>query len=172
MSKLIPLRGKYGKGKFAIVDDADFERLNQYKWHVDAAGYPTRRTRNVEDARRLMVLMHYMILPAKDGLLRDHKNRNRFDNRRENLRYATKNQNGANSRSRKNEFSRYRGVSWSKTKKKWHASISMNRKTLYLGRFTIEEAAARAYDNAAMAYHGEFAVLNFPLVVEDDALNR
>lgn len=86
----------------------------------------------------------------------DHISRDRLDNRRSNLRWATKKQNGANMQPRPNS-SGYRGVSRRGTRKKFQAII-----TLHLGTFDTAEEAARAYDAKAREIWGEFATLNFP----------
>lgn len=78
-----------------------------------------------------------------------------------NLRAASASQNGANSQKRKIGSSQYKGVS--PKKRKWAARITVNRRTIHIGYFATEEDAARAYDAAAIAVHGEFAALNFPL---------
>src|SRR4051812_44709094 len=110
MSKLIPLHGKYGDGKFAIVDDADFDWLNQYKWFVTQDGYASHW--RYIDGVRTNFKMHKMILEVPEGFLVDHKNQNTFDNRRDNLRQATRAQNNTNCAPRKHkQKSKYRGVS-------------------------------------------------------------
>lgn len=163
MSKLIPLRGKHGKGKFAIVDDADFDWLNQYKWYLDSMGYACRN-RHVEDepGKRRMA-MHHVIHPLKPGFVTDHIDRNPLNNQRANLRDATRAQNVANSKVQANRSSRYKGVTWFKRDQKWRAQIGIASKTISIGYYASEEEAARARDIYSLFYHGEFAVLNFPL---------
>jgi len=94
----------------------------------------------------------------------DHHNLNSLDNRKDNLRKASNIQNGCNKRKRKSSrnTSRYKGVSWHKKHGVWVVRITVARKTLHLGCFPKEqeEQAARAYDVAALAHHGEFARLN------------
>jgi hypothetical protein len=78
------------------------------------------------------------------------------------LRLATPSHNSCNSRRDKSKtYSRYRGVSFSKRKGKWFATIRHNGKKIWLGYFDDELSAARAYDEAAKKHHGEFARLNF-----------
>ena len=93
----------------------------------------------------------------------DHINGNGLDNRKANLRLATGTQNGYNRRkTRKRTWSKYKGVTFDKRRKKWEGKIVINGRKQHLGSFTNELDAGRAYDEAAKKYHGEFALLNFP----------
>lgn len=91
----------------------------------------------------------------------DHGNRIRSDNRWCNLRAATSAENKRNGSGRHGRTSQYRGVSLNTARKKWVANISCNYKLIYIGSFDNEIDAARAYDRAAMRFHGDFACLNF-----------
>jgi hypothetical protein len=95
-------------------------------------------------------------------LVVDHRNSDGLDNRRENLRIATKTQNAFNSRKRKNATSQFHGVHFKKLSDKWVACIQYRKKRMWLGYFENEIEAARAYDRAALKYRKEFARLNFP----------
>jgi hypothetical protein len=106
--------------------------------------------------------LHRVIMEPAKGLLVDHRNRNPFDNRRDNLRIATHSENSCNQPKRKNTSSQYGGVTRDKRCGRWEAVIVDQGKRIRLGRFDNEEDAARAYDAAAKKYHGEFARLNFP----------
>lgn len=86
---------------------------------------------------------------------------NGLDNRRANLRAATRSQQGANRRDRRGA-SRFKGVSWSEERGRWQAHIRVNGKSIGLGRFDEEIEAARAYDKAALSAWGEYASLNLP----------
>jgi len=109
--------------------------------------------------------MHREVLPTPDHLLVDHINRNGLDNRKANLRPATKAQNCRNRSKRQytNFTSRYKGVCWNRSKNLWETHLRTNGKNIYLGSFHREIEAARAYDRAARHYFGEFAAPNFPL---------
>jgi len=154
-AKLIPLT----RGKFAIVDAADYEWLNQYKWHV-------QKHKNTSYARTQKngksIRMHRLITGAPSHLLVDHRDSNGLNNRRTNLRLCTHQENVYNRRPRPGSTSRYKGVYRKKTSKKYVANIRNNGKILFLGYFDDEIEAAIAYDIKAMELFGEFAYLNFP----------
>lgn len=156
---LIPLNG--GKRGYALVSPEDYAALSQYNWTLDK-GYAIRMV-NVTDEnglrKRVKVQMHNEVLRAGAGKEVDHRNHNRVDNRRENLRLATRSQNVANTRPR---AGKYKGVAWNKRDCRWHAQIGVNGARLWLGRHTCPKAAARAYDLAALEAWPEHAYLNFP----------
>jgi hypothetical protein len=160
MSKLIPLT----QGKYAIVDDENYEWLSQYKWHTHKSRntFYARRQKQIK-GKQIKIPMHREILglKPKDKRKTDHKNHDGLDNRINNIRICTNAQNIRNQMIRKNCSSKYRGVYWAKNCKKWAVSIKVNYKKIHLGCFNSEIDAAKAYDNAAKIYFGEFAVLNF-----------
>ena len=136
------------------VDDADYTWLNQWNWHLSTAGYAVR-------PGKPKIRMHRVILEAPLDMEVDHINRNRLDNRRANLRLCTDAQTAMNrTKQRRKCSSKYKGVCWSKEKRRWMAHIQKNYEQLYLGYFEAEEDAARAYNKAARELHGEFAALN------------
>ena len=136
-----------------LVDPVDEYLLHKYLFYL-SDGYPTARVNGK------YVKLHKLIFTEK-GKKVDHKNRVRIDNRRDNLRYVEDNENARNSNTPKNNTSGYRGVSWN-TKGNWGVQIRVNTKIIRLGTFVDPIEAAKAYDAAAIKYHGEFAVLNFP----------
>jgi hypothetical protein len=87
----------------------------------------------------------------------DHRDGDPTNNRLSNLRPASASQNGANAGAK---TSGYKGVWW--TAGRWRAGIKVKRKAIHLGYFDTPEAAAQAYDEAALRHFGEFAKLNFP----------
>lgn len=152
----IPLRN----GLVVIVDAEDYEWLSQWKWKAKK-GYSTIYA--VRRSEGHLIFMHRAILGVTDPrILVDHKNRNGLDNRRDNIRVASRAQNMHNRISSSNNTSGYKGVHWDKRKEKWIAAIGIDGRRKHLGNFDSSEDAARAYDQAARELHGNFALLNFP----------
>ena len=155
--KNIPLT----QGKFALVDDADFEWLNQWKWRIKKSyqlEYVITDTKIGN--KKTTIRMHRLILNAKKDIFIDPKDNNGLNNCRDNLRVATNGQNNMN-RSIVWGVSKYKGVYQHKTNKKWIAQIKKNKKLIRIGHFNKEIEAARAYDKRAKELFGEFARPNF-----------
>lgn len=147
--KRIPLT----QGKFAIVDDEDYEGLMQWKWYA-------QRNRPARLENNKTVFMYRVINKTPDGMYTDHINGNPLDNQKINLRSVTYVQNSVNRKGRTNTFSKYKGVYWCKKRKKWVARLISNKKTIFFSRFKSEILAAKAYNKAAIELHGEYARLN------------
>ena len=156
------------RGFEATVDDEDAELVlsSRRKWFTacgrrksDPQVYYALRHRDYPGQH---ILMHRLILDAPEDMEVDHIDGNGLNNRRSNLRLATKSQNAINRRvNRPNKSSRFRGVCWNRKSERWQASIRTKGKSVYLGLFEREEDAAAAYDEFAAKEFGEFAVLNF-----------
>ena len=160
--RTILLHGKKAAGRVALVDDTDYELVSRYRWCAKDArhGLVTYAVANVKiNGRHTTIMMHKLIT----GWPRtDHHDHDGLNNQRSNLRAATSSQNGANRRRSRSGSSQFKGVSWVRREAKWHAQIGVNGTHVYLGSFTTEHDAARAYDTAARAAFGQYACVNFP----------
>ncbi len=137
------------------VDDEDFEKLNHYRWHETLYGYVGRTVREA-DGKPRSVRMHRVVMGDPKGMVIDHKNRDRKDNRKENLRVCTHKENLRNvSKASSKSISKLRGAH--KEGNKWVARIVLNGIISRLGRFATKEEAHIAYKDAAKKYHGEFS---------------
>jgi hypothetical protein len=112
-----------------------------------------------------VVWMHREIMQTPPGLICDHIDAAPLNNRRCNLRNCTRQQNAQNALKHACATSRYKGVCWSKRRRKWHAAIRSDGKLYNLGYFDSEIDAALAYDRKARELFGPYARLNFPDVV-------
>lgn len=152
-------------GSIAIVDLDDEVRLLEHKWRLHR-----HRNRNtnyaIANIDRREVLMHRFIFAAERGTIMDHINMNGLDNRKSNLRYASRHQNSANVGKlsiKGGTTSVYKGVYLeNRVSQKWRAKIKVSGKKINLGLFDVEVDAAMAYDAAARKHFGEFARPNFP----------
>lgn len=148
------------QGLYTLVDKGS--PAEEYKWCAQlCTGFKYFRALRVK-GRNCLIYLHRFLTNCPKGKMVDHINHNPLDNRMCNLRICTNAENLRNKKSYKNSSSKYKGVSWYKRGSKWAAQIRLNNKKKFLGYFTSEEEAARAYDKAAKEMHGEFAYLNFP----------
>jgi len=144
-------------GKTMLVDPDTLSTHGDRGWYINRQGYVTKDFGGRKNRRRLK--LHRLVVSASPGDVVDHINGNKLDNRTSNLRICTKTQNTWN-RKKQSGSSRYKGVTWYKPLSKWMAQIQVNRKHLNLGYYESEEAAAKAYDDAALKLYGEYAWVN------------
>ena len=162
--KKIPLT----QGKYAIVDDEDYESAIRFKWHIIQSPKKTNHyARNtmamgyINNKRRYChIYLHRLIMRPPIGMEVDHINHDGLDCRRTNMRICSKIQNLHNSRIYKNNHSGYKGVSLSKSRNKWRARIQHRGKLISLGYYSDKLDAAKAYNQKAKELYGVFAYLN------------
>lgn len=161
MKQILVTSKKYGNFN-ALVDDNDFDRVNQYRWYLFRDKYNDYAVgRLIVNRIKRKVLMHRFILNILDSLiLCDHKDGNGLNNKRNNIRVATKLQNNRNVKTNNRNSTGYKGVHYNKINKKFIARVASGTERLYLGSFDNKEDAARAYNEYALKHHGEFARLN------------
>lgn len=150
------------QGQFALVNDEDFEKVNQFKWCADKykdTFYAHRRIESNKNSKK--IYMHRFIMGASKGFEVDHINGNGLDNRQINLRVCTHKQNIINQKMRKDNTSGYKGVSLSKKYKypRWRANIGVDGRQKFLGYYSNPEKAYKAYCSAAREIFGEFVRL-------------
>lgn len=155
MSDVACLSLANGRG-LALVDADVVSSLPHLNWCLGASGYAQAKV----EGRTLA--LHSLVVSAPEGYEIDHRNRDKLDNRRANLRVCTRAENNANRRPKRGASSAYKGVSWDKRRLRWVAQIMVNRRNRFLGSFFDELDAARRYDEAARELFGYYAYLNFP----------
>ena len=157
MKKLNISTPKY-PDKFTLVDDEDYEELNQWKWRFDNLAV-IRQIWNKREKRGITLSMHREIMKPLKGMVIDHKNHDRLDNRKSNLRICTQSQNLMNIISNRGS-SKYKGVYRHPINNVWIACIRLNSKGYNLGSFKTEKEAAKQYNCAAYILFGKFSYEN------------
>lgn len=156
---------KLTRGKFAIVDDEDYESLIKFNWYANKSH--TRDNWYVVCSKMIngkgaSIYMHRHIMGVVDRkVFIDHIDGNGLNCQKNNMRTASCSQNGMNRKQQKNSKSNYKGVSFHKGR--WRATIVKDRKSKHIGNFNSQENAATAYNIFAEKYHGEFANYNKPI---------
>lgn len=153
--KLIPL----SRGESAMVDDEDFEKLNQFNWFVDnSINRYASRSRSPSDPGRERMMHRFILNPPKEMQI-DHIDGDGFNNQKSNLRICTQGNNNKNRVIQKHSTP-FKGVAWHKRNKKFVAYIRVDGKRTYLGSFHNPILAAVVYDLEALEKFGEFSKTN------------
>lgn len=164
--KILPL----SQGLATIIDDSMWESVAALNWYAgwnssSQSFYPMRGDYSSGWKSGRTMFLHSFIMGFPKDLFIDHKNGNSLDNRQENLRVCTAQQNNFNRRNFSKQsslHSKFKGVCWHKRIAKWQSNICKNKTKIHLGYFSDEIEAAKAYDRMAVSQFGEFAAPNFP----------
>jgi hypothetical protein len=137
--------------KITLVDDSDYDFLNQWKWYITSNGYVARKDKEGRHFR-----MHRVLMNTPIGMDTDHINRNKLDNRRNNLRICTRSENNINSKTRKDNGSNFTGVCWDNSKNKWRSFINVDKNRIELGYFHLKKEAITIRKNAELRLYKDF----------------
>ena len=146
-----------------LVDAEDFEELLKYKWQTQSCKSKKKYAQawlRIAAYKFKAIYMHRLLMNAKQGETVDHINGDTFDNRKANLRVCSQSNNGMNRKKSSNLTSSFKGVYKRNRPRAFMASIKANGRYINLGSFYTEEEAAKAYNEAATKYFGEYACLN------------
>lgn len=154
------------QGKVTLVDDEDYRWLHQISWYAALIGGKYRTHWYAVTTDKAHYKMHRLIMRAPKGMVVDHIDGDGLNNQKSNLRVVTASQNAKNRRKGLGAngaapTSRFKGVNYYQPSGQWVARLMVDRESIHLGYHDNEEAAAKAYDEAARKHHGEFAWLNF-----------
>lgn len=147
------------RGYEAVIDAADVPLVEGYNWSAVVcpnAVYAAHKLPKDQQGNARTILMHRVIMGDPKGLYVDHVDRDALNNRRHNLRTATRSQNQHNRRKCSKSVSGLKGVHWDQSRQKWNARIMLHRRSIYLGAYLTPEAAHAAYCEASARLHGEF----------------
>ena len=145
------------QNKWAVIDEQDWEKVKDHTWHTEIARKTFYATTSINGRS---VRMHRLIMDPGKGEIVDHRDGNGLNNRRSNLRVCNNSQNLRNRGLPASNKTGFKGVYKPKDRKKYTAQIKTDSKSLYLGSFSDPVDAAKAYDAAARAIFGEFAMTN------------
>lgn len=137
------------------IDKDDYEKVSRYRWHETASGYFMGQI-----GRNHRIFLHRLVMPVEEGYRVDHRDLNKANCRKANLRICTSTENNRNTPLQENNQCGFKGVYWASDRSKWRAEITVDRNHIHLGSFDTAEEAARAYDSASVEYFGDYARTN------------
>jgi hypothetical protein len=152
MIKKINISTPKYKNQYAVVDSKFFDYLNQWKWRTHSKGYAVRMSWDKKLKRSKIIYMHRLINKTPKGLETDHINRNKLDNRGCNLRSVNGTINKINTGLWKHSTTGYKGVTWSKSLRKWQSQIGIGNKNILIGYFNSIKDATIARVNFERSY--------------------
>lgn len=169
------LSGEYGivytsKGEEFWFDKEDYDKVKDYYWRKDPHGYLRCQIFDPDTKKYIIFSFHRIVTDCPDDLVPDHINGKRFDNRKCNLRIATRCQNNMNMRLSRNNTSGVKGVNFDKRLQQWRSRIGVNKKTIELGYFDKFEDAVKARKEAEEKYFGEFSYDNSQKIGSNNTL--
>jgi hypothetical protein len=147
------------RGFVAQIDASDLHKVAGFNWFAVVQSYTVYAVRRVSGVkgRGSKISMHRQIIGATNDVQVDHVDLNGLNNRRENLRIATPQQNCFNRRKTRANTSGFKGVCWNRKSRKWQAGIRINGRSVHLGLFETIDAAYNAYCKASNQHYGEYA---------------
>jgi hypothetical protein len=153
--KEIIIKSKVYGDKVMLVDDCYLDLASSRKWCLQKTNQTFYAQRQIKGIKKYI---HRLIMNEPKGFI-DHINGNGLDNRKTNLRIVNAEQNARNSNKPNTNSTGYKGVCKCKNGK-YTVGLSINNKRIHIGLFTNIEMAAKAYNEAAKKYYGEYAKLN------------
>ena len=139
-----------------LIDVKDLEVALQYHWYKDCSGYPQANPWNAKQKKKEHIRLHRLLMNPPNGMVVDHINHNKLDNRRSNLRLCSQQENSFNQSLNSKNMTGYKGVVKCKSSGRYHAFIKKNQKTRFLGSYETKEEAAQVRASAAFSLFGEF----------------
>lgn len=161
-TKILLESSKFGN-KECIIDTEDYDKIKKFRWYIlhNIKGHSFYAITNIyKNKKRLGLLLHRVIMSPPKEVLIDHVNHNGLDNRKNNLRLCTHQENSRNCKKYKSNKNIFKGVRQRNELKKWQARLKFNDKTIHLGSFDDPIQAAKAYNEKAKELFGEFSCLN------------
>lgn len=139
-----------------LIDAEDYPRIKMFRWSIDTHGYAVSKV-FTKTASIFRVKLHRLIMSFPDGYFIDHKNLDKTNNKKENLRLTNPQGNSANRTHQVNNKLKIKGVTFRKDRNKYRATINTGRKQIFLGHYNTAEEAKLAYDLKAKELFGEFS---------------